>query len=215
MFLILSPNCKTHRLSLLCYTHDLQRRTTNKRTTCFCEGQHLVMTGTWNTRRRGQILEKERSTNSLSDLTIFHAYSRKYEKILQKLPRQTIINLALSWLGNPDTEPHLEWSNYNFEVDTETEELPNENAKKEKGLEILREEYSELLSFNTSKKEIVQRILLDHWTKGLNMIQIAEIDACCKYSDEIMAELMNRHFGDSEYTTMDLFNGISQHRWYA
>lgn len=102
-----------------------------------------------------------------------------------KLPRDKIIELVLTWLENPRTEPHLEWSSYDFDNAEEEEyEDPDQSSihvqKKEQGIEILKEEYHELLQANISKKEIVQRIMLDHWAKGLNMIQIADIDAYCK-----------------------------------
>lgn len=46
-----------------------------------------------------------------------------------------------------------------------------------KGLDILRAEYSYLQQDNTiTKRQIVQRIIYDHWPKGLNMAQIAQID---------------------------------------
>lgn len=133
--------------------------------------------------RRKQALH--RVSNNLSDGTIFQAYSAKYGKILMKLPRDKIIELVLAWLENPITEPHLEWSSYDFDIPDEEDYDDQDQSrihlqKKEQGIEILKEEYHELLQASISKKEIVQRIMLDHWARGFNMIQIADIDALCK-----------------------------------
>lgn len=132
--------------------------------------------------------QQDQYGNNLTDSTIFQAYSDKYGRTLQRLHRDAIIDLAILWLDDPRTEPHLEWSEYDF-YDEEEEEnsIPgeerldqDENVKKAKGIRILKEEYLNLIPSTTSKKEVLQRILQDHWSKGLNMLQISQIDTKCE-----------------------------------
>ena len=58
----------------------------------------------------------------------------------------------------------------------------NENPidKREMGLQMLKAEYSELYNSTITKKELTERLLLDHWSEGLNMLQIADIDIAGK-----------------------------------
>lgn len=114
-------------------------------------------------------------SKSLTDVTIFKAYSVKYAKYLKRLPKKTIIDFALEWLDNPLMEPHLIWDDYQISgYDTEQDGKPVN--KRTIGLDMLKAEYNELYNSTITKKELIERLLLDHWSQGLNMLQIAHID---------------------------------------
>lgn len=113
----------------------------------------------------------------LYDTTIFPAYSTKYVPILNRINRELLVELVLHWLANPITEPHLNWTDYTFEEGSDDEEQAD---PREAGLRFLKKEYSELIGMGTTKKEVVLRILEDHWSGGLNMKQVADIDILCE-----------------------------------
>lgn len=162
--------------------------------------------------------DQEVNTNNLFDTTVFLAYSSKYAKVLQKLPKNKVIALALGWLENPLSEPHISWIDYNIVQSEDDSEPPSGEVLKARGLQILKEEYRSLFQSTVSKKEIVQRILLDHWPRGLNMLQIAEIDNYCKllfffFFFPLRSLLTNSHSGNSELAIVVLLYLSAGQQW--
>ncbi|KAK4188834.1 centromere protein Chl4/mis15/CENP-N [Podospora australis] len=95
-------------------------------------------------------------------------------KLLSKLPRQSLISLALDWLSEenlPLCPPFLS-STSDYDSDDGSSDfyppLPT--------VEALRQEYHSLLSQKGSKKDIIDRILKGDWRKGLTLYQVAMVD---------------------------------------
>jgi hypothetical protein len=123
--------------------------------------------------------KQKESSGTLTDATIFKAYSVKYAKYLKRLPKKAIIDLALAWLNNSLTEPHLLWDDYQM-TGEDLDDNGNLMDKRKMGLQMLKAEYVELYNSTITKKELIERLLLDHWSDGLNMLQIADIDIAGK-----------------------------------
>lgn len=123
--------------------------------------------------------KQKESSGTLTDATIFKAYSVKYAKYFKRLPKKAIVDLALRWLNNSLTEPHLLWDEYQM-TGEDLDDNGNPIDKREMGLQMLKAEYSELYNSTITKKELTERLLLDHWSEGLNMLQIADIDIAGK-----------------------------------
>lgn len=141
--------------------------------------------------------------DTLPDSFIYKPLSDKYVKILHKLSRDSIIELACRWLSVPSCYPNLDWSEIHLDIPTDEEEdyekdfesdadhfnnkydSPKYTAEEAQQLEqterrgilLLQAEYESLRN-NTmvSKRQIVQRIVYDHWPQGLNLAQIAQVD---------------------------------------
>ena len=123
--------------------------------------------------------KQKESSGTLTDATIFKAYSVKYAKYFKRLSKKAIVDLALRWLNNSLTEPHLLWDEYQM-TGEDLDDNGNPIDKREMGLQMLKAEYSELYNSTITKKELTERLLLDHWSEGLNMLQIADIDIAGK-----------------------------------
>lgn len=95
-------------------------------------------------------------------------------KILSRLSRTSIIDLALKWLEsetNPALHPYLE-SNRNLDEEAEEDYL----YTPAKGIEELRTTYDDLKNEKGTKREIIDRILDGDWRRGISLQQLAMID---------------------------------------
>ena len=93
------------------------------------------------------------------------------KKILARLSRASLLDLALSWLEDGDylaTQPYLE----GFDEDHES----NDFYPPASSLGELRQVYSEIQARRGSKREVVERILEGDWRHGLTLYQLAMAD---------------------------------------
>lgn len=93
------------------------------------------------------------------------------KKILARLSRASLIDLALSWLEDGDhlaTQPYLE----GFDEDHSSDNLyPPASSPGE-----LRQVYTDIQARKGSKREVVERILEGDWRHGVTLYQLAMAD---------------------------------------
>jgi central kinetochore subunit Mis15/CHL4 len=111
------------------------------------------------------------STSALPDTLLTPSTSSSLPKLLSKLSRQSILNVALEWLRPQNQRacsPFLEAN-----LDDEAEETAYAPAE---DLEELRTTYEELRNRKGSKGEVVDRIIEGDWRHGISLRQLAMLD---------------------------------------
>ncbi|KAL9115459.1 MAG: hypothetical protein Q9227_000780 [Pyrenula ochraceoflavens] len=117
------------------------------------------------------------TTASLPHATHFPSPTRNLIKLLSKLSRANLIELALQWLEDKNQATCAPYLASNRAVREEEEEdyayPPAEN------IQDLREIYARLKEENSPKRNIIDRILDGDWRRGLSLYQLATIDFRC------------------------------------
>jgi len=106
-------------------------------------------------------------------------------KSLGKLSRQSLLELALSWLDDRNIAsfpPYLEPEEDNGDDDEDT--LPYPAAKT---IEEVRQAYEDLRDRKGGKREVLERILEGDWRRGISLRQLAMADL--RYIDDHPASL--------------------------
>ncbi|ODV80883.1 putative cell segregation machinery component [Suhomyces tanzawaensis NRRL Y-17324] len=83
--------------------------------------------------------------------------------VISRLPKSSLLELMYVWPKLVNTQPHLDKENSRHSQATYSSKVSQEAKELKRNLKV-------------PKRKIVEKILFEYWSKGLNLLQLAQVD---------------------------------------